>query len=642
MSKAAVSKYRRDIDGLRAVAILPVVFYHAGVAPFSGGFVGVDIFFVISGFLITQIITGEIDEGRFSIVNFYERRIRRIIPSLFTVLVTCTIIFSFVFLPQDLRAFARSLIATLGFASNILFSAEAGYFAAPSVTQPLLHTWSLAVEEQFYIFYPIFLILLARLWPGSRRYRPYVILAVLAVSFALNAYFIYRRPEQTFFWTPMRAWELMLGSVLAQIPNNIRINKHIREALAAIGLICVAWPIFAFSEDTLFPGFNAIYPCAGTALLIFANKDAPTFFGKILGLQPLVYLGLISYSLYLWHWPIIVLFRYVFLHPLTPLETIAAIALSVCLAAISLRFIEQPFRRKAGVFQRRALFATAFGGACLIFAAGFTIYRMDGNLGRFGPDVREMQTYLHYDVSGIYREGSCFLLPDQPASAYDRAACFTPQPGKNNILLWGDSHAAQYFYGLEQNLSGTDVHLLMAAASACPPVSGVDTSYRQNCKAFNDRIKNLLAEYKIRTVIISGAWSEYSDYREYVDTAVRYLTAHGTRVIVLGPSIVYYERLPNILSRYIAFGDIRAFRSSTFLNPQVLSADHFLLGRYGNRTDVRYISVFHSLCPNENCPPLVKQRIPMQIDPAHLTKEGSVYAGKILAPKIVAALTKAH
>lgn len=637
-----MSKYRRDIDGLRAVAILPVVFYHAGVAPFSGGFVGVDIFFVISGFLITQIITGEIDEGRFSIVNFYERRIRRIIPSLFTVLVTCTVIFSFVFLPQDLRAFARSLMATLGFASNILFSAEAGYFAAPSVTQPLLHTWSLAVEEQFYIFYPIFLILLARLWPGSRRYRPYVILAVLAVSFALNAYFIYRRPEQTFFWTPMRAWELMLGSVLAQLPDNIRINKHIREALAAIGLVCVAWPVFAFSEDTLFPGFNAIYPCAGTALLIFANKDAPTFFGKILGLQPLVYLGLISYSLYLWHWPIIVLFRYVVLRPLTPLETSAAIALSVCLAAISLRYIEQPFRRKAGVFQRRALFAAAFGAACIIFAAGFTIYRMDGNLGRFGPDVREMQAYLRYDVSGIYHEGSCFLRPDQPASAYDRAACFAPQPGKNNILLWGDSHAAQYFYGLKQKFSGTDVHLLMAAASACPPVSGVDTSYRQNCKAFNDRIKNLLAEYKIRTVIISGAWSEYSDYREYVDTAVRYLTAHGARVIVLGPSIVYYERLPNILSRYIAFRDIGAFRSSAFLDPQVLSADRFLMGRYANRPGVSYISVFHSLCPNENCPALVNRRIPLQTDQAHLTKEGSVYAGKILAPKIAAALTKAH
>lgn len=637
-----MSKYRRDIDGLRAVAVLPVVFYHAHVPPFSGGFVGVDVFFVISGFLITQIISGEIDDGRFSIVNFYERRVRRIIPSLFTVLIACTITFALVFMPQDLEAYARSLMATLAFASNILFSTEAGYFAAPSVTKPLLHTWSLAVEEQFYIFFPIFLVLLARFWPRSRRHRPYIILAVLAVSFAMNAYFIYHRPEQTFFWTPMRAWELMLGSALALLPGNVRISRQVCEVIAGIGLICLAWPIFAFSEDTLFPGFNAVYPCVGTALLILANKDAPTLVGKALGVQPLVYCGLISYSLYLWHWPIIVLFRYTLIHPLTPLETGAAVALSVALAALSLHFIERPFRRKDGVFQRRALFLIAFILSCVIFAAGFVIYLKDGNIGRFNAPVREMQAYLKYDISSTYREGTCFLRPEQRPDAYDVSDCFAPRAGMDNVLLWGDSHAAQYFYGLQKQFSGTNIHLLMAASSACPPVAGLDTSYRLHCQGFNDHIKALLGRSDVKTVILSGAWSEYSNYRSLVKNATEYLTARGIHVVLLGPSIVYYERLPNILSRYLAFGDVRAFRSATFLDPDTTRADHFLMKRYGDQPGVTYISVLDSLCPHQVCPALVGERIPLQTDQAHLTREGSLYAGEILAPEILRALSKPH
>lgn len=299
-------QYRADIDGLRAIAVMAVVAYHAGIKAAGGGFIGVDIFFVISGYLIGSIVLGEAREGQFSLLRFYERRVRRLLPALVLVLCATFALAAVYSFPAELVQLGRSMLAALFFASNIFFWRHSGYFDAPAETQPLLHTWSLAVEEQFYLFFPLTLVLLVRYAP---QYLKVVIVAATALSLLLCIEATADFSKASFFLLPMRAWEFLLGVLIAiglfpRLPDPL-----IRNVAAAAGLAMICAAILVFTNETPFPGFSALLPTVGAALVIGSGLSGPTFVKRLLSLRPVVFVGLISYSLYLWHWPVIVFQR---------------------------------------------------------------------------------------------------------------------------------------------------------------------------------------------------------------------------------------------------------------------------------------------------------------------------------------------
>jgi peptidoglycan/LPS O-acetylase OafA/YrhL len=356
--EAADGRYRPDIDGLRALAVLSVVLFHFRIPPFSGGFVGVDIFFVISGFLITRLIWSEIGAGRFAFLDFYERRVRRILPALFAMLAVVTVASVILLFPQMLVNYAMSLIATAGFASNFHFWGYTSYWAPAAVEQPLLHTWSLAVEEQFYLIFPPFLLMFRH---RSQRVVLWAMIGTLALSLAISVVSVRYSPVSAFYLLPSRFWELLTGSVLAVGRFTPLSGIILRNAVAAIGLAMIAYTVFALSAASPFPGLNAIPPCLGAALVIYAGTGvtdahpAPLVNAALATRVP-VFIGLISYSLYLWHWPIIVLATAVLPRALDAGQTIVAIAASFLLATLSWRFVEQPFRGRHSEIARKPLF----------------------------------------------------------------------------------------------------------------------------------------------------------------------------------------------------------------------------------------------------------------------------------------------
>jgi len=330
--------YRSDIDGLRAIAVISVILFHAGVASVRGGFIGVDVFFVISGYLITKILLDDT-----SIIRFYQRRARRIIPALSVVLATVLAVGLLLFLPHDLVDLSRSVEATLLFFSNILFWRKAGYFATETELWPLLHTWSLGVEEQFYIFFPLFV----RVFAFLRRPYFIALMVLLAVVSLWSAAFSisHLKPVIAFYMAPTRAWELLVGSILVSARVPALKGYAARSAIAVLGLAGILAAVLVYTPTTPFPGLTALLPVIGCALLLYAGEGGSHALSRPLGWGPVRGIGLISYSLYLWHWPILAFARYVAVRALTPFETAAAVLLAFILATLSWRYVERPFRR---------------------------------------------------------------------------------------------------------------------------------------------------------------------------------------------------------------------------------------------------------------------------------------------------------
>lgn len=347
--------YRREIDGLRAIAVLPVILFHAGIQTFRGGFVGVDVFFVISGYLITSIILAEKHAGTFSLLGFYERRARRILPALFFVMSACLLVSWFLLLPNDLKAFTKSAAHVTTFTSNILFKRQSGYFDTATELKPLIHTWSLAVEEQYYLIFPA---LFLALWRFGTKTIVGTLIVIASISFLYAEHKLLIKPSASFYLLPSRFWELLIGALAAfylflrEKPNPN--HNAVRQSLALLGLLMLAIPIFTYDQDTLFPGFHALLPTAGALLIVIFATDK-TLVGKILGNKILVGMGLISYSAYLWHQPLFAFARQTSL--VTPSNAMfyGLIALSLGLAYVSWRFVERPFRKKGSISQKQLL-----------------------------------------------------------------------------------------------------------------------------------------------------------------------------------------------------------------------------------------------------------------------------------------------
>lgn len=494
--------YRRDIDSLRAFAIIPVVLFHAGLGFIPGGFVGVDIFFVISGFLISKIIIREVWDGHFSILKFYERRARRIIPALIAV-VGATMIFGWiVFKPEEVDAMGKSAIAAIGFSSNIWFWKSALEYFAPAVeAAPLLHTWSLAVEEQFYILFPLLILAIHRYVP---KHLGKIIIAATLLSFLLSAYAVYWRPSATFYLLPTRAWELGIGTLLAIYSTRIRLAPgFLRETIAILGLILLVYPLFFYSKSMPFPGWTALAPCLGAAILIALGHGQHTRTLSFMQWGSLVFIGKISYSLYLVHWPIAVFTKYLSnKSTLSYPMALAVISASIVCAIISWRFIEQPFRnQKASTFRILAYSGGAMG---LVVALAICVVSFDSWKFRL---TTQQQAIVDAANDRALTPTNCTPLWMEFGMCPIGAANDTSKP--YDFALLGDSHALSISSEVDEAARIAGKSGLMTNM-ICPPLTGVSRLIEPRCTDFTDAsIKEILARSDIKTVILHARWAYY-------------------------------------------------------------------------------------------------------------------------------------
>jgi peptidoglycan/LPS O-acetylase OafA/YrhL len=505
--------YRADIDGLRAVAIVPVVLFHAGVSAFPGGFVGVDVFFVISGFLITGLIRHEIDTGTFSLVNFYERRVRRLLPALFAMLAVVTVLAAWLLLPADFADYAKSVLATSLFASNFLFWQEAGYFGRAAEEIPLLHTWSLAVEEQFYILFPLFLVFVA-----TRCARRYVAATALvtAASFLLSMVMVEVAQDAAFYLAPARAWELGIGALLALGAIPAARRKHLRSLAALAGIVAIACSVALFSPSTAFPGAAALLPCLGTGAIIWAGSGGHNVVGDALSARPVVLTGLVSYSLYLWHWPLLTLGRYYAVRDLTVFETSVLLALAAVASVASWRYVERPFRGKSGLLERRRLFATAAALTGIAIVASTASIVAEGWPGRSDPAVRRI---VDGGNDRRTRDWECGNTTLAKVRSGNLCTTGSPRAGAPRFLIWGDSHARAMADAIGAAAARADVAGLLALRPGCAPlrdaeVRGHDAEH--DCNAFTEAVLELLGRSPdVTDVVLAGRWALLAEGTRY-------------------------------------------------------------------------------------------------------------------------------
>ncbi len=507
-------QYRPDIDGLRAVAVLLVVFYHLGFSAIPGGFIGVDVFFVISGYLITGIIVHELDAGKFSILRFYARRVRRLAPALFLV-TAVTLLFGIVFLlPGDFIALAESAIASTFAFSNIYFMRNTGYFDIQADALPMLHTWSLGVEEQFYLVWPALLALLSLI---GKRWRNILagVLLILVVSFAIGYYTTLTSPKVAFYSPIGRAWEFCVGGLLSLVTHRrAQSSRAAAEASPIIGLLILGASAVLMTKQTLFPGAAALLPVIGAALLIVPFEHR-SLVHRALSTKPMIFIGAISYSLYLWHWPIITLYRHYDLgRPLDTAPALALLALMIVLAWASWRYVEKPFRGGTGAIW--PTFAKGGAAAVVLSAAALLVIHSGGFPSRL-PE--ESQRYRSLKEMSAW---DCPQKRDMPEFGPAlRTVCVLGAPyetARYRAILLGDSHAEHFEPILEMAARDANVAIVRPTRSCMPLVGLTQTKryapdlpgYSEGCAEYHALMAAYVkASSDIKVVILASAWSAY-------------------------------------------------------------------------------------------------------------------------------------
>lgn len=499
-ASVAERRYRPEIDGLRAVAVLPVILFHAGFSFFAGGFVGVDIFFVISGYLITNILYDEVSGGRFSLVRFYERRARRLLPALFLVLVV-TSVFAWLWLTtRELRDYGKSVVAVNLFASNILFWRESGYFGAASEYKPLLHTWSLAVEEQFYLIFPWIVVAMRR---ASRSAMIAVVLAITLVSFGLAEHGSRQDIGRTFFLLHARAWELGVGALIALwLGRSTLASPKIGNAGSILGLALIVVSIVFIDGSHPYPSAWTLPPVLGSALIICCATPQ-TLVGRLLSSKAFVGIGLISYSAYLWHQPLFVLARIRSTEGVPPEGYLALSVLTLGLAYLTWRFVEQPFRR-ADFISRRNVFICSAAGSALLIAFGLLVYLSGGMPSRLGAEAQRLAGFAHKSNP---RTDECMgLLAAWSAADWNPAdSCVYNAPLPAKVALFGDSHADAIATGLADAIRPFGLGLRELATGGCRPVLDWGS---ERCADLNRKLIDYIkASDEIETVVVTGRYA---------------------------------------------------------------------------------------------------------------------------------------
>jgi peptidoglycan/LPS O-acetylase OafA/YrhL len=624
--------YRRDVDGLRAVAVLYVLLFHAEIKYISGGFIGVDVFFVISGYLITSMIHTEIEKGEFSLMRFYERRIRRIIPALMSILLFSLIAGWFLFLPAEFEAFGRTLAAASAFASNIVFYREAGYFDLSAFLKPLLHTWSLSVEEQFYICFPLCMIIIKRFLKS--RFRLFMTVGLLT-SFAASILLLdVGQNSAAFYLLPTRAWELLVGSLLALGAYPKLQNERIHDLLSITGLALVLFGGLYLTRASQFPGPSALYPTVGTALIIYTGilSREKTLVSRLLGQPLFVFIGKISYSLYLWHWPLFVFVRYYLIMPLTQQQTWAMIGLSFVLATLSWKFVEQPFRSKERTYPRKPLFASTAVISVLLGVAGFTVLRTHGVPQRFDEDIIKMVSVKRGVKFNEERFGSG--VKETLGQESNLGATF---------LVWGDSHANALAPAFHKIAVNEKVAGILLKQAGCMPTSDVSLYSLQSkeCIEFNKKVLVWLKDQdQLKKVVLIAQWSGYprgwadealpfgtEETRQKVERGLRLVLGDlkklGKRVYVVGevPSVEGYY-VPSVLARSTYYGRPLDIRPT--LNDHLEAKKYIfpMLEKVTKEFGVALIYPHKALCDERACE-LSKYGYPLYVDDNHLSTFGA-------------------
>ena len=618
-------KYRAEIDGLRALAVLPVILFHAGFEWFSGGFVGVDVFFVISGYLITTIIISEMAEGKFSIVNFYERRARRILPALFFVMAAC-LPFAWLWLtPTDLKDFGQSLVAVSTFSSNILFWLESGYFNNSAGLKPLLHTWSLAVEEQYYILFPIFLMLT---WRLGLKWVLILLSIVFLVSLGVAQWGAYNAPSASFFLLPTRGWELLVGVFAAfYLKYNAHLKSHaVNQMLSLLGFGMIAYSIIAFDEKTPFPSLYALIPTIGTGLLILCAVPK-TFIHKLLSLKIIVGIGLISYSAYLWHQPLLAFAKYKVVGDVSELHLIILCIISFLMAWFSWRFVEKPFRSRTNI-SRSFIFRFSIIGIFIFSLLGTYTHFNGGFLNRLSDEEQNSLQSMRRSAEENCKD--------------EMIRCLENMRNKNNksLLLIGDSNAYHFSVGLRELAEERSYNYVQLTLGGCMPLAkfyrlDLSNQFNDRCISYNKTLLKNINDLsnRIDVVVVTSAWLIYfygknplrgvSDgvnfgsenevqlsldgineipseqkrevFSKYMDDMFSLLAEKSTKVVVVGPlppAIINFQRTVGVPSVV----DILSEQYFT-----TVASFNTLLEKKIARFDFEYIDIADELCSLKFC-----------------------------------------
>jgi peptidoglycan/LPS O-acetylase OafA/YrhL len=624
--------YRSEIDGLRALAVLPVVAFHAGIQGLSGGYVGVDVFFVISGFLITRILWREMQDGAFTFRAFYFRRAKRILPALYAVLAATLVAGYLLLTPADLRTLSESALSVLGFVSNFYFWTQSGYFGPTAEQLPLLHTWSVSVEEQFYIVFPVLLLAIHRL---AGRYALIVVGTLLALAFVGSAWMTAHHPMASFYLLHTRAWELLLGAALALMPAQHKTSPLIAAPAFLIGIAMIVSAIVVFDADTRTPGLPAALPCAGAALTIWAGTNAG--YTRLLLANPLMIgIGRISYSMYLWHWPLLI-----FMPPelgergeFSPVVLAGYFAALFMVSALSYVLIEQPFRR--GLEIKVPLKPLLWGTAAVALLAASAASALTGGFpSRLGPLHQQLAGYAEYGKTRALDAQNCFVpSSDAGYAAYVAQSEKCLAGSSPSVFLWGDSVAAFQAPGFRRLAEPQSISLKQAAMSSCRPSLSPTTD--EACTKFNGLALSLIEREQPTVVLLSARWNMSADYNlEQLPLLASELTARGHRVVILGPPVQYNDPLPTVLIRANA-PNLEAFDTTSAIDRSVIEFETKLRSRLEG-LPITYVSVLELTCHGLQCQAMSEDE-PMTWDNHHLTEAGADFLAKRVLPAVVEAM----
>lgn len=612
-------QYRPDIDGLRAVAVCSVLLFHAFPTLLPGGFTGVDIFFVISGFLITTIILGPLERGTFDPRDFYARRVKRIFPALALVLASTLALGWFALLPGDLALLGKHTVAGAGFFSNFALWSEVGYFDPSAESKPLLHLWSLAVEEQFYLVWPALLVTAhRRRWPMTT-----LLGAIAAASFALNVGLVERYPAAAFYLPLSRFWELILGGTLATSSTRPAVvpSAWSRHALSIGGCVSIVAGLACTNNARPFPGWWALLPVLGACALIGAGPSG--FLNRfVLSTRPAVAIGLISYPLYLWHWPLLVFARVRAGDEPSVQARVAVLVVSGVLALLTYLLLEKPVRFRFGS-QRMTI--TALGaaiGACA--AMGLVTQTEDGFGARLvGTDLAYASHAYDFRADG--RVGECWVSNGAPADAYSRLC------DAGDVLVWGDSHAARLVPGLASVLEAPVAQL---TRDACPPALGYGSG---GCRRGNLHVVERIRASKPRTVVLFAYWTFHLEPKadlslEHIRSTIAVLKRAGVEhVIVMGPAPRWAGWLPVLLARHRVKRPL-PFRTWEGVAKSSARVDGIIGDALADAPGASYFSTYRALCDADGCLALLENSPEglTTYDYGHLTTAGSRYVAERL------------